>query len=166
MLGKGKACFDFCKVNPNVEPNPSVLLTLIVCSCASTICLTIASPKPEPPICRDLLVSVLKNRSNSLVRYFSSIPIPSSVTSTSTWSCNSNRLTDVFPSSFPYLKELSIRLTSTCRIFSRSAFTSICSSYFCLNINLMLCWRAFSSTDSKTSFIRSFILNRVRLNRI
>lgn len=39
----------FCKVNAKVVPMFGVLRTEIVCSCASKICLTIASPSPVPP---------------------------------------------------------------------------------------------------------------------
>ena len=39
-------------VNPKVEPTSTLLRTLIVWSCASTICFTMASPRPVPPISR------------------------------------------------------------------------------------------------------------------
>ena len=40
-------------VNVKQEPNPGVLVTSMRPCCASTICLTIASPRPEPPVARE-----------------------------------------------------------------------------------------------------------------
>ena len=50
--------FTFFSVKENVLPTPSSLRTVIRSPCASTICLTMASPSPVPPCSRDRPLSV------------------------------------------------------------------------------------------------------------
>src|SRR5699024_4155266 len=68
--------FSFFKDMTKTVPLPSILFTLISPPCNSTISLAIVSPRPDPPLTRDLDFSERYNRLNIKGISFSGIPSP------------------------------------------------------------------------------------------
>src|SRR5439155_21222771 len=71
-------------VNRNVAPRPGSLLASTLPPWASTIPLTIASPRPAPPVARARDGSTRQKRSKTWGRCSGAIPPPESLTVTAT----------------------------------------------------------------------------------
>ncbi len=112
------------RVNQNLEPLPISLSTPNFPSCLFMISDEIYSPRPSPV--KDLAVSsTLKKRSKTKGSLLWLMPIPKSVTATSTWA--SFGITLIFISLLlgAYLMALVIRFINTCSIRFLSAYTDI-----------------------------------------
>ena len=78
-------------VTANVAPSPSPgLIAWTVPPCISTRCLTMANPSPSPPWLLVIELSACRNRSNMYGRNSGLMPSPVSVTAI--WTCESFRL--------------------------------------------------------------------------
>jgi len=71
------------KVKLKVEPSLILLFTLMVPSCASTSCFTMASPNPVPPYNLEVPLDACWKFSKMVSIFLFGIPIPVSVTANS-----------------------------------------------------------------------------------
>ena len=102
---------DTLKVAP--WPSPG-LLARTVPPCSSTSCLTIASPRPSPPCRRVVLESACRKRSKTWGRNSGLIPMPVSMTLTSTCELTRSRSTWTRPPLGVNFTALESRFQTTC----------------------------------------------------
>src|SRR5690606_29054358 len=69
-----------------VDPEPSLLQTVTSPPCATATCLTMARPRPVPPVSRERAASTRKKRSKMRCWALSGMPMPWSLTLISTTS--------------------------------------------------------------------------------
>ena len=74
-----------------VEPSPSLLFTEMLQPSRWQIFFTIASPRPKPPFLPLCDLSTVKNLLNTLLKFYSEMPMP--VSDTSKWSISSVTVT-------------------------------------------------------------------------
>ena len=79
-----KSSYAAGSLSTNVVPSPCAPSTQIVPWWYCTACLTMASPRPVPPVSFERLLSRRKNRSNTFSRISSGMPAPVSLTRTVT----------------------------------------------------------------------------------
>src|SRR5699024_10849555 len=103
-----------------VVPFSNSLCTSIVPSCASTISLAIANPKPLPPLTLERDFSTRYRRSNIYGSSTSGIPVPSSVIETIVFSSVSLAVSTISVPSYACQEALLTILNKTCCMRSRS----------------------------------------------